>query len=333
MSNTQNTTTFNLFNRVIFQIAFVFCFLLFSGFTNQIIYAQPDSIGSQPYIIVLGITQDGGYPQTGCQKSCCKPAWENPELKRYVSCIAIVDPVTQQRWLIDATPDFKDQLRLLDQIYPVKKSPGISGIFLTHAHIGHYTGLINLGLEVMGTKDIPVYAMERMYNFLNMNGPWDQLVKLHNISLQLMSADIPIQINEQISITPIPVPHRDEYSETVGFFIQGLKSSILYISDIDKWERWDRSIEDYIKKADIAFLDATFYDNNEIPNRNMSEIPHPFIVESMNRFKSLKISEKLKIHFIHLNHTNPALKPNSKAQKRIIENGFRIAELGQIFEF
>ena len=333
MSNTQNTTTFNLINRVIFLIAFVFCFLYFIGFTNQIIYAQSDSTGNQPFIIVLGIAQDGGYPQAGCQKSCCKSAWENPELQRYVSCLAILDPVSQQRWIIDATPDFKYQLRLLDQIYPVSKSPGISGIFITHAHIGHYTGLMNLGREVMGTKDIPVYTMPRLYKFLNHNGPWDQLIKLNNISLQLMKADIRIELNERISITPILVPHRDEYSETVGFVIQGPKRSILYISDIDKWERWDRSIEDYIKKADIVFLDATFYDTNEIPNRNMSDIPHPFIVESMDRLQSLDAVEKSKIHFIHLNHTNPALKPDSNAQQKIIENGFHVAEQGQIFDF
>lgn len=310
----------------------IICILINYGIKTEVYSVSKDSASKQPQLIVLGIAQDGGFPQAGCQKSCCKSAWENPDLRRFVSCIAIIDPVSQQRWIIDATPDFKEQLRLLDKLFPVSQSPGISGIFLTHGHMGHYTGLIHLGKEAMGTKNVPVYAMPRMYKFLNKNGPWDQLITLKNISLQLMKADLPIKLNERISITPIEVPHRDEYSETVGFIIKGPNKSILYISDIDKWDRWDQPVEIYINKLDIAFLDATFYDNNEIPNRDMSEIPHPFIIESMDRFQSLDPSEKSKIHFIHFNHTNPVLIEDSEAQQNIKNSGFNITKQGQIFE-
>ena len=320
-------------NRKIENISIIICIILFIGFLCDGYSTPIDSTAKQPFIVVLGIAQDGGYPQAGCQKSCCKAAWENPELRRFVSCLAIVDPFSHQRWIIDATPDFKDQLRLLDQLYPVNQAPGISGIFLTHGHIGHYTGLMHLGREAMGTKNIPVYAMPRMHKFLSNNGPWDQLITLNNISLQLIKADISIKLNERISITPIFVPHRDEYSETIGFIVEGPNRTALYISDIDKWERWDRPIENFIHEVDIAFLDATFYDNNEIPNRDISEIPHPFIIESLKRFQTLGMSEKSKIHFIHFNHTNPAIISDSDAQKHIKKSGFRVAEQGQIFEF
>ena len=317
----------NRWTFVVFYI--VLSFVIIAEVTSEPI----DSTAKQPQIFVLGIAQDGGYPQAGCQKSCCKSAWENPELRRYVSCLAIVDPLSQQRWIIDATPDFKEQLRLLDQLFPVFQKPGISGIFLTHGHMGHYTGLTHLGKEAMGTKDIPVYAMPRMHNFLSNNGPWDQLISLNNIALHTMKADIPIILNDRIKITPILVPHRDEYSETVGFFIQGPNRSALYISDIDKWDKWDNPVEEFICKADIAYLDGTFYDNNEIPNRDMSEIPHPFIIESINRYQNLDASEKSKIHFIHLNHTNPALNAKSVAWKYIEDSGYQVAEQGQSFEF
>lgn len=302
-------------------------------FIAEVTSAPIDSTAKQPQIFVLGIAQDGGYPQAGCRKACCKSAWENHKLRRFVSCLAIVDPLSQQRWIIDATPDFKEQLRLLDQLFPVSQKPGISGIFLTHGHMGHYTGLMHLGKEAMGTKDIPVYAMPRMQKFLSNNGPWDQLITLNNIALHAMNVDIPIILNDRIKITPIFVPHRDEYSETVGFFIQGPIRSALYISDIDKWDKWDNPVEDFISKADLAYLDGTFYDSNEIPNRDMSEIPHPFIIESMNRFQNFDTSEKSKIHFIHLNHTNPALNPNSAEWKYIEDSGYQVAAQGQSFEF
>ena len=66
--------------------------------------------------------------------------------------------------------------------------PNLSGIFLTHAHMGHYTGLMWLGKEVMGAAKVPVHAMPRMAAYLRSNGPWSQLVKLENIELREMRA-------------------------------------------------------------------------------------------------------------------------------------------------
>lgn len=235
-----------------------------------------------------------------------------------VSCIAVIDPVSDERWMIDTTPDFKDQLARLG-------TNKLSGIFLTHAHIGHYTGLMQLGREVIGEKDIPVYAMPRMLEFLSTNGPWDQLVKLRNISLKPLVDGQPIQLNPRLSITPFTVPHRDEYSETVGYKIAGPGKTVVYIPDIDKWEKWTTKIEDVIAEADVCYLDGTFYADGELPGRNMSEIPHPFVMESMSRFAALPDSERDKIKFIHFNHSNPLLRHNSCEQLEVLKAGFGIA--------
>jgi pyrroloquinoline quinone biosynthesis protein B len=237
-----------------------------------------------------------------------------------------VDPATKQRWIVDATPDFPDQLRLLDTAAPVERGPGIDGLFLTHGHIGHYTGLIHLGREVMGTQLVPVYAMPRMREFLQDNGPWDQLIRLRNISLRPIEDGVAVQLNERLTITPFLVPHRDEYTETVGYRIDGPNRSVIYISDIDKWDRWDVSIADLISRVSAAYLDATFYAEGEIPGRSMADIPHPFIEESMRLFDALPDTEKAKVRFIHMNHTNPVLNPDSPARRRVEEAGYRVAE-------
>jgi pyrroloquinoline quinone biosynthesis protein B len=208
----------------------------------------------------------------------------------------------------------------------VPDSPGITGIFLTHGHIGHYTGLMHLGREAMGTNEVPVHAMPRMYEFLGSNGPWDQLVRLQNISLRLLKDGVAVKLNDRVSITPFLVPHRGEYTETVGYRIDGPRNSAVYISDIDKWERWDVSIVELVSKVSVAYLDATFYAEGEIPGRSMAEVPHPFIVESMDLFAPLPERDRAKVHFIHLNHTNPALIPGSDARKKVQEAGFNIAE-------
>ena len=278
-----------------------------------------------PFVVVLGIAQDGGAPQAGCRRACCAERWLDPAQRRHVACLAIVDPQSHQRWMLDATPDFASQLRALDAIEPPDRSPGLDGILLTHGHIGHYTGLMHLGREAMGAKALTVYVMPRMGEFLGGNGPWDQLVRLRNIELEPMIADVGIPLNARITISPLLVPHRDEYTETVGFRIAGPNRSVLYIPDIDKWERWERPIETMLGDVNVAYLDGTFFDSDEVPNRDMAEIPHPLITETMHRLRSLPAAERAKVRFIHLNHTNPALQAGS-AQRRMIEAaGFRVA--------
>ena len=253
-----------------------------------------------PYVMVLGIAQDGGYPQAGCVRPDCVAAWKNPKLRRHVASLAIVDPISNQRWMIDATPDFAEQLSMLDD-------HKLDGILLTHAHIGHYLGLAQLGREVMGTHDLKVYAMPRMRAFLEHNGPWDQLLRLHNVAIESLQDGREVKLNERISITPLIVPHRDEYSETVGFIVRGPARSILWIPDIDKWERWSTPIESVVARVDVAFLDGTFHDAGELPGRDLSEIPHPLMIETMKRLRA----SAAKVRFIHLNQSNPALRDPS----------------------
>ena len=296
---------------------------------------ESDPPRTTPYLVVLGIAQDAGYPHAGCRRACCMTAWDDPTKKRMVTCLGLVDPATKQRWMFEATPDFPHQLESLNKITGVDeatKQPNLAGIFLTHAHIGHYSGLMYLGRESLGARKVPVYAMPRMREFLRDNGPWSQLLGLENIELQPLVDGNESKLNERISVKPILVPHRDEFSETVGFVIRGPNRSALFLPDIDKWEKWETKIESVIATVDYAFLDASFYDNTELPNRDISEIPHPFIVESLKRFQSLPESERKKIHFIHLNHTNPAIRVDSEAAKSIAGRGMTVARFGEISE-
>ena len=274
--------------------------------------------------MILGITQDTGYPQINCSESCCEIAWGKTELKKMTTSLAIVDPISNQQWILDATPNITEQLHLLNKTSGINN---IEGIFITHAHIGHYTGLMYFGKEGMNTSKIPVYVMPKIKKFLEKNAPWSQLVKSKNISLNLIKDQSFIQLNERIRITPFLVPHRDDYSETVGYKIQTKSKSSIFIPDIDKWEIWDKDIVSIVRDTDYAFLDGTFYKNGEL-KRDMSQIPHPFVEESMELFSKLSNSNKKKIYFIHMNHTNPLLIENSKEKNKVHKNGFNVAVQG-----
>lgn len=280
------------------------------------------------YMQVLGIAQDAGYPQINCKKECCTPFHKGQKERERVTCMGIVDRKSKKSWLIEATPDIISQWKSLQESC---EECQISGILITHAHIGHYTGLMQLGREAMGANTIPVYVMPRMKEFLETNGPWSQLVALKNIDLRLLHSETEVQLSENVSIVPLLVPHRDEFSETVGFEVKGPDKKALFIPDIDKWEKWHYSILQKVKETDHLLIDGTFYDTDELPGRDMSEIPHPFIEESVKLFSHLNDEEKNKICFIHLNHSNPLIQNMSEKKIFVEKSGFNIAFDGRQF--
>ena len=299
-----------------------FCLML-SFITVAVCNGQATSQIQDPFVVVLGTLQDGGSPHMGCEKECCK----NPDASRKVVSLGLIDPVSNKKFLLEASPDFVAQTRMLKAFLPSSANTLPDGIFLTHAHIGHYAGLMFLGRESMNSKAVPVYAMPKMKSFLENNGPWSQLVTLNNIQIKPLTEGNWENISPSLRVKPILVPHRDEFSETVGFIIEGPHKKLLFIPDIDKWEKWRTDIVSLIKEVDYALIDGTFFSAVEVGNRNIAEIPHPLVEESMKLFDSLSAKEKEKIMFIHFNHTNPLLNEQSEEARLLKSKGFRIAKI------
>lgn len=313
--------------RLRFSIIFLFFIHLYSGCKTK--QEENHVLNPNQYITILGIAQDAGYPQIDCDKDCCNAFYDGVEPKKLVSCLGLVDLEHQRKWLFDATPDIGLQVLDLKRNH-LDNGKVIDGIFLTHAHIGHYTGLMHLGFEGLGAKQIPVYTMPKMKTYLENNGPWSQLVSFGNIELQRLNNDSTIVLNNTLKVTPILVPHRDEYSETVGYKIEGKSKTALFIPDINKWHVWKKDIIEEVKKVDYAFLDASFFKDGEI-SRPMDQIPHPFTTETTTLFENETNDTKAKIFFIHFNHTNPALLKSHPLKDSIQNLGFNFAKQGDIF--
>ena len=300
-----------------------FICLMISFITVAVCNGQATSQIQDPFVVVLGTLQDGGSPHMGCEKECCK----NPDASRKVVSLGLIDPVSNKKFLLEASPDFVAQTRMLKAFLPSSANTLPDGIFLTHAHMGHYAGLMFLGREAMNSKAVPVYAMPKMKSFLENNGPWSQLITLNNIQIKPLTEGNWENISPSLRVKPILVPHRDEFSETVGFIIEGPHKKLLFIPDIDKWEKWQTDILSLVKEVDHALIDGTFFSAAEVGNRNIAEIPHPLVEESMKLFDSLSAKEKEKIMFIHFNHTNPLLNEQSEEARLLKSKGFRIAKI------
>ena len=285
------------------------CFCFFTGFMS----AQK--------LYVLGTLQDGGSPHMGCEKLCCAVEKAND----YVSSIGVEG--AHKSYIFDATPDVVSQANYLRAV----SGHNEVAVFLTHAHMGHYTGLMHFGREAYNASETLVYAMPKMTSFLNQNGPWSQLVSLKNITLKPLQENQAVFLDQSLSVTPLKVPHRDEYSETVGYLNKGKNKTALYIPDIDKWSKWTVAIEQLIEQVDYAFLDGTFFLDGEVP-RPMAEVPHPFVSETAALLSSLPLKERQKVYFIHLNHSNPARNPEFQGRIALENQGFHFAEFGLSFD-
>jgi pyrroloquinoline quinone biosynthesis protein B len=93
-----------------------------------------------------------------------------------------------------------------------------------------------------------------------------------------MSPNEPILLADGIQVTAVLVPHRDEFTDTVGYVIarQG-RRGVLFIPDIDQWGKWWASIRELVDTVDLALLDGTFASADELPGRSIDDIPHPLI--------------------------------------------------------
>ncbi|MBK8974767.1 MAG: MBL fold metallo-hydrolase [Planctomycetes bacterium] len=290
-------------------------------------------------LIVLGRAQDGGLPHVGCERPCCADARRTGRVET-PACLGVHDRSTGALLLVEATPGIERQLALLHELTGQRGTRGrrpVDAVVLTHAHIGHYLGLAQFGREVAGTRDLPVYASPRMGAFLRDHGPWSQLVALQQIRLERLGPGESREVLPGLTVEAIAVPHRDELSDTLALKLHGPQRTALFVPDIDRWDAaredfepglLERLLERLLDGVDVAYLDATFYDGSELPDRDPREIPHPLIVDTMDRLQDRARRQPGALRFIHLNHTNPALNDPELA-KRIAARGFRVAEVGE----
>ncbi len=283
-----------------------------------LLFAQIAPAG--PEAIVLGIAQDGGVPHAGCRQPLCVDARNDPSKRRHVASLGLLDPAAGKRFLVDATPDFAAQMEML--------GGRPDGILLTHAHVGHYLGLAQLGREVLGARRIPVYCTPSMAKFLRENKPWSRLVELENITLREVAPGTEVALTESLRATPLRVPHRDEDSDTVAWWIRGPARSILWLPDIDKWEKWDKSLPALLEDPTLtAFVDGTFYSADEIPGRSIADIPHPLASETAGVLAGAP-QTKGRVYLVHLNHTNRLLW-DAEARAALEARGLAVAREGQ----
>jgi pyrroloquinoline quinone biosynthesis protein B len=282
--------------------------------------------------VLLGTAQDGGLPHVGCHEAACQRARRDPAFRRPAVSLGLVDRTADKRFLVEATPDLPLQIDRLDDVAGGSRPRGtnsVDGVLLTHAHVGHYAGLVHFGREVSATKRLPLWGTPRLIAFLQGAGPWSLLFRLEQVEPRVVTPEVPFTLTERLRATAIVVPHRDEFSDTVAFRVEGPSKKLLFLPDIDRWESWSRPIEEEVAAVDVALLDATFWDMTELPGRDRAQIPHPLVTETIQRLRPLAATRRIVL--VHLNHSNPIVDPESAEARAVREAGLEVGKEGMRF--
>ena len=307
-----------------------------AGRPGGLLHAAGSRVGAGPYALVLGTVQDAGLPQVGCYTELCDLGRRLAAAGqgRFVASLALVEPDAERCYLVDATPDLTRQIDLIGEPWfrarAARRRP-FDGIFLTHAHIGHYTGLAVLGNEGMGIRDTPVYCTASMAAFLEANQPWRFLVDQGRIRLRPLETDRWHRLDAALEVMLWTVPHRDELADTVAFVFRGPARSLLYLPDINARSAWDRDAREAVASVDVALLDGSFWSLNELPGRSVEEVPHPLIPMTMDRFQPVVEAGGTEVVFTHLNNSNPALADGGRERQEILRRGYAVAREGMRF--
>lgn len=272
-------------------------------------------------LVVLGSGQDGGSPQVG------RGVGTGPD--RTASCVAIaVDggPLV----LFDATPDLRVQdARLRAMGHRAQGGNPYDAVFITHAHMGHYAGLVHFGKEAAATERMPLVAPASVVGFLSENQPWRALLDAGRLA-PISAEDGPVRFGPLL-VEGIPVPHRSEFGSTVGYSVSvDSEPWILYVPDIDSWKAWSAA-EGVLGSHRICLLDAAFGSPDELPGRDISKIPHPFVSDTITRFADLANGRRMIL--THMNHSNTLAEPASDLSIAAARAGFEVARDGLTIEW
>ncbi|MCU0864537.1 MAG: MBL fold metallo-hydrolase [Planctomycetes bacterium] len=283
-------------------------------------------------LVVLGIAQDGGLPHFGCEQPCCVQARQSGRVL-FPACLGVVDRRGDdgpRLLLIEATPRIEEQVALLHELASVQgrgRQP-VDAVLTTHAHLGHYLGLAWFGREVAGSKQVPLHASPRFCAFVREHAPWRQLVALGQLAPMPFVVGEPFAPWPGLQVTALAVPHRDEWSDTMAFVVRGPQRAVLFVPDVDAWDKAPGLLRRLLDGVDIAYLDGTFYDGRELPDRDLAEIPHPLMTRTMELLAEVAAQRPGALRFLHCNHSNPVLH-DAALRERLTARGFALAVQGE----
>ena len=271
--------------------------------------------------IVLGAAAGGGLPQWNCGCENCNLARSGDIPAQTQSSLA-VSPDGQNWAILNASPDIRTQLGNSPLLFPtgLREVP-IQSVLVTNGDIDHVAGLLTL----REMQPFTLFATQSIQDVIAQNPIFDALnaavVKRAPISL-----DEPFKLVPGLKATLFPVPGKvplyleEEHvqtdlvgEQTVGVALRTQGKTAYYIPGC---AALTSELRTRLEGADLLFFDGTLWKDDEMvraglgqkTGKRMGHMSMSGPDGSIAGFADMQIGRKV---FVHLNNTNPVLRPNS----------------------
>ncbi|MBE3597910.1 MAG: pyrroloquinoline quinone biosynthesis protein PqqB [Limnochordaceae bacterium] len=300
-------------------------------------------------IRVLGTAAGGGLPQWNCNCANCRRARAaGPSGRRLQSSLA-VSPDGAAWYLINATPDVREQMANFRALAPgpgIRETP-LRGVLLTDAELDHTLGLLNLRENARWT----LWATPAVLHVLESVYPVLPILRAYSSELQVRA----MPVDRAFMLPPERAP-----GASVRVLAHGglsatahLRASLVRRACAGSGRRLHVDQPDYrptaglrsraapargplraqLEQADVVLLDGTLWDEDElvrlgVAHRTAADMDHAPMNGSHGTARWFgELSARWKL-YVHVNNTNPALDPSSPERRRLREAGLDIAEDG-----
>jgi pyrroloquinoline quinone biosynthesis protein B len=295
-------------------------------------------------VVVLGAAAGGGVPQWNCGCPVCRAArTDHPELQSTQASIAI--SADGEHWfLINASPDLRQQLIATPQLHPkaenLRHSP-IAGVILTNGEIDAVAGL----LSMREGSPFTIYAHAKVLAILKANSIFNVLGE-NNVRRQPIEVDRPFELRlpdgseSGIEILPFTVPGKgawylegkahpgDGDGDTLGIRIED-RTTGKYCYFLAACAEVTDALKARLSGAPLVFFDGTVWRDDELiaaglgakTGQAMGHIAMSGDQGAIASLAGLDIDRKI---FLHINNSNPALLRGSKARSIAEGAGWQI---------
>jgi pyrroloquinoline quinone biosynthesis protein B len=301
-------------------------------------------------VVVLGAAAGGGVPQWNCGCPVCRAArGDHPELRSTQASVAI--SADGDHWfLINASPDLRQQLLATPQLHPkaglLRHSP-ITGVILTNGEIDAVAGL----LSMREGSPFTIYAHAKVLAILEANSIFNVLNE-KNVRREPIEPDRPFEpalpggAPSGIQVQPFTVPGKgawylegkahpggsDGAGDTLGLRILD-KATGRYLYFLAACAEVTDELKSRLAGAPLVLFDGTVWRDDELiaaglgnkTGQAMGHIAMSGAHGAIEALAGLDIGQKL---FLHINNSNPALLQGS-AERKIAEGaGWQIPSDG-----
>jgi pyrroloquinoline quinone biosynthesis protein B len=297
-------------------------------------------------IVVLGAAAGGGVPQWNCGCAVCQAARAGRTGLQSTQASIAISTGGEHWFLINASPDLRQQLIATPQLHPksgsLRHSP-IAGVILTNSEVDAVAGL----LSMREGSPFTIYAHPRVLAILKANSIFNVLSET-NVKRQPIAIDeafepvLPNGSPSGIEIVPFAVPGKgawylegrahpageDGAGDTLGLRVND-KASGKYFYFLASCAQVTPELKQRLAGASLIFFDGTVWRDDELiaaglgakTGQAMGHIAMSGDNGAIAALADLGIDRKI---FLHINNSNPALLHDSTERKCVERAGWQI---------